>query len=136
MTMPHGEFHGRVVVEWLADGRNMLVIEPFHYVDQLGVIWDVPIDTVTDGASIPQAAWSMVGGPFSGKYRKAALVHDRYCDTRSRPWEDVHLMFWHAMRCAGVGEVKAEMLYRAVYAAGPRWDKDRKDLVYEYPEEW
>ena len=29
-----------------------------------------------DGASIPQALWSVYGNPLSGKFRIAALVHD------------------------------------------------------------
>lgn len=37
-------------------------------------------------------------------------------------WEDVHLMFYQACRCGGVGETKAKVMYYAVYNFGPRWE--------------
>lgn len=134
--MPYGRFEGVIQVEWLECGRRMALLHPFRYVDDKGLEWNVPAGYVTDGASIPQFLWGVAGGPFSGKYRKAAVVHDVYCDNRARSWEATHLMFWQAMLCAGVGEGKAEMLYRAVYLHGPRWDEHGKDLDYEYVEEW
>jgi len=30
----------------------------------------------TDGASIPRFFWRVVGSPFTGKYRRAAIFHD------------------------------------------------------------
>ena len=80
-----------------------------------------PAGSVVDGASIPQVFWSLVGGPFEGEYRNASVVHDVACDRKSEPWEAVHLMFYNACRCGGVGEKKAKLLYWAVYLGGPRW---------------
>jgi hypothetical protein len=59
--------------------------------------------------------------PFSGKYRKAAVIHDHYCESRIRPWQTVHNMFHKAMLAAGVDKVKADAMFAAVYAFGPRW---------------
>jgi hypothetical protein len=59
---PH--FVGRVLAEWLPDGRNMRLEEPFEYVDAGGRRWPVPKGISVDGASIPQVFWSIIGGPF------------------------------------------------------------------------
>src|ERR1035441_4686270 len=47
-----------------------------HNIDPDGLEWKAPKGLVTDGASIPQIAWTPVGGPFEGLYRLAAVVHD------------------------------------------------------------
>ena len=36
----------------------------------------VPVGFKTDGASIPRGFWWLIGSPFTGKYLRAALVHD------------------------------------------------------------
>jgi hypothetical protein len=54
-------------------------------------------------------------------YRDAALLHDKYCETKSRPWQAVHRMFYNAMRAARVGDTEANTLYYAVMLGGPRW---------------
>jgi hypothetical protein len=132
----HAHFEGRVVTEWLRDGRTMRMLEPFRFVDQLGVFWDCPVGAIVDGASIPQFLWSTTGGPYTGKYRMASVPHDVYCVTRSRSWEDTHKMFYEAMLAAGVKEAKASLLYAAVYHHGPRWDENGKDIESDLDEEW
>lgn len=109
------------LAEWLEDGRHMRLKRPFGYVEEGGGEWSVPEETVVDGASIPQAFWSLIGGPFSGPYRDASIVHDYYCDDRTRPWQDTHRVFYDAMRCSGVNAVRAKVMYYAVYRFGPRW---------------
>jgi hypothetical protein len=91
-------------------------------VDPKGKKWDAPKGVTVNGASIPQAFWSIIGGPWDGKYREASVIHDYYCDTRSEPWQDVHRTFYTAMRANGVEEVRAKMMYAAVYRFGPRWN--------------
>lgn len=103
------------------DGRNATVLAPITYFGPEGMEWPVPTGAVCDGASIPQAFWTIIGGPFEGKYRNASIVHDRYCVTKSRPWRVTHLMFWQAMRCSGVGAARAAVMYYAVRRFGPRW---------------
>ncbi len=105
----------------LADGRKAQVLEPISYVDAMELNWDVPAGAEVDGASIPRAFWSLIGGPFEGKYRDASIVHDIYCDSRERAWLATHRMFHEAMRCSGVSPPKAKIMYYAVYRFGPRW---------------
>lgn len=116
-----GYFEGKLVVEALIGGRDLRLVEPLSFVDGKGVRWDVPVGSMTDGASVPRAAWSLFP-PFSGRYRIAAVIHDRFCQTRERDWEDVHRMFFDAMIVAGVDRLSANTMYAAVYAFGPRWD--------------
>lgn len=109
------------LTEWLDDGRSMQLKRPFGYVAMNNREWNVPIDTIVDGASIPRVFWSLIGGPFEGSYRNASIVHDHFCDTRTQPWPDVHRMFHDAMLCSGVPGLKARIMYYAVYRFGPRW---------------
>lgn len=106
----------------LDDGRKAKLIEPISYHQRDGTQWPVPADANLDGASIPRPLWSIIGGPFEGKYRNASIVHDRYCDTEERSWQDTHRMFYDAMRCSGVDSVKARVMFYAVYRFGPRWE--------------
>ena len=115
-----GRFVGELVVKFAPDGRNVILDEPFAYVDQRGIEWTVPIGTETDGASVPPIFWAMYP-PFTGSYRLAAVIHDRYCRTEERTWEETHEVFYNAMRAADVGEKTAKLLYSAVYYYGPRW---------------
>jgi len=117
-----GQFEGKIVATWLDDdGRKMELNKEFAYVDPRGKRWVAPQGSVVDGASIPELFWSVTGGPFTGKYRQASVVHDVACVDKKEPWEDVHLMFYEACLCGGVEEKKAKLMYWAVYNYGPRW---------------
>jgi hypothetical protein len=116
-----GRFTGGLIFRFGADGRTMILQVPFGYIDPVGRVWDVPPGTETDGASIPWPLWSIIGAPFEGKYRDAAVVHDYFCQVQSRPWRETHLVFVQAMRAAGVGERQAKLMYAGVYYFGPRW---------------
>ncbi|MGE0628876.1 MAG: DUF1353 domain-containing protein [Hyphomicrobiaceae bacterium] len=83
-------FQGDVVATWLRDGRQMELVKSFAFVDSRGRKWPVPKGAKVDGASIPRVLWSAIGSPYLGKYRRASVVHDYYCDTMSRPWKEVH----------------------------------------------
>lgn len=125
----YGRFIGRVVTEWLEEpgpDRRMRVLEPFTYEDPNGGRWPVPAGTIVDGASIPRFLWGPVGSPFTGDYRNASVVHDYYCDTRSRPWKDVHRVFYYGSVAGGVEPITAKNMYLAVYVAGPRWSSNAK----------
>ena len=98
---------------------------PFTYRDPNGLEWTAPAGEVVDGASIPKPAWSLVGGPFSGKYLKAAIIHDYYCCAKSREYHSTHHAFWLGMLAAGIGRVQANMMWAAVRFAGPeQWVVD------------
>jgi hypothetical protein len=116
-----GRYLGRLILEPLPDGRLMRLVEPFGFLDDEEKRWPVPVGTKVDGASIPQPLWSVMGGPFEGRYRDASVIHDYYCDVRSEPSRAVHRVFYNAMRASGVSALRAKLMFAAVYFAGPRW---------------
>jgi hypothetical protein len=118
-----GHFKGEAIARFLPDGRNVQLVQPFGYVDPSGQNWDVPVGAETDGTTIPRQLWVSYP-PFTGQYRLAAIVHDYYCETKTRGWKETHEVFYHAMRTAGVAERQAKVMYAAVYRFGPRWGDD------------
>lgn len=125
----YGWFEGEVITKWDVEGRKMILTQPFRYIDPAGGRWHAPKGAVIDGASIPRFAWSIIGGPFEGKYRNASVIHDIACIEKKRPWELVHLTFYYAMRAAGVDSTLASIMYAAVYHFGPRWTVSITDVV-------
>ena len=105
------------------DGRRFVLESDFAYEDNNGRTWLAPTDLLTDGATIPSLFWSVIGGPWDGLYREAAVVHDAFCCAQTARWQDVHRMFYQAMRCSGVGKVQAKTMFYAVWLGGPRWTK-------------
>lgn len=115
-----GHFRGQLRLE-LVGGRDARLSAPFSYVDPRGTEWSAPRGSIVNGASIPQAFWSFIGGPWDGAYRQASVVHDVACESMHTSWQDTHRMFYEACRCGGVDERTAKMMYWAVYHFGPRW---------------
>src|SRR5260370_28317223 len=116
-----GHYSGYVEARWENDGRTMTLLSELRYTDPQGVVWIAPAGSVVDGASIPRSLWSIMGGPFEGKYRNAAVLHDVAYEQRNRPWEDCDRMFYNAMRCSGVGAVEAKTMFYALYRFGHHW---------------
>ena len=118
-----GAYQDPVQVEFGPDGRNLILLREFRYTGPrpAAVLWKAKRESVVDGASIPPPFWPIIGSPLVGLYRDASVLHDVACDEKNRPWEEVHLMFYHAMRCSGVSIAKAKTMYWAVYHFGPRW---------------
>jgi hypothetical protein len=116
-----GSYEGEVVTKWISEDREMELVEPFTYVDPSGRRWTATPGSVINGASIPSAFWSVIGGPFEGRFRKASVLHDVACEKQAESWQEVHRMFYNACRCSRVGVGKAQTMYWAVYQFGPRW---------------
>lgn len=118
-------FQGEVETRWLRQpgkDRDMRLLTDFAFLDSRGVRWDAPAGRVINGASIPEIFWSqVVGTPYVGDYRRATVLHDVACDDQTRPHEEVHRMFYEAMRCDGVPEDRALLMYTAVRLFGPKW---------------
>ena len=118
---PWGYYSGYPETRWDPDGRTMTLLNELRYTDPQGQVWIAPAGSVVDGASIPRSLWSLMGGPFEGKYRNASVLHDVAYDDKKRPWEDCDRMFYNAMRCSGVGAVEAKTMYYALYKFGHHW---------------
>lgn len=105
--------------------RSIQLLNQVRFVDSKNVTWVAPKGTWVDGASIPQFAWSLVGGPLDGPYRDASIIHDVYCESRSRPWKQVHRVFYEGLLARDVPMEKALTMYAAVMKYGPRWTVSR-----------
>jgi len=116
-------WEGQPTVTFLPDGRGVKLVSDLAYVDEEGTRWAVPAGAQVDGASIPRLFWSVIGGPFEGSYRDASIVHDWYCDRRTRTWQATHRVFYEAMLTSGVSLAKAKVMYFAVRWQGPRWSE-------------
>ena len=121
-------FSGPVQTEWLPDGRKMKLLKRLTYAAKNGVKWVAPKGAIIDGASIPQLLWSLSGSPYCGKYRRASVLHDVYCQTRKCSTDHTHRMFYEAMLDDGVDQETAEQMYFAVKNFGPNWDAEGKDI--------
>jgi len=128
----YGTFSGQPVVEFLPGGRNVKLREEITFTDSNNREWHVPSGVKTNGASIPRFLWVNYP-PFTGKYRIAAVIHDHYCVTKDRKWQQVHRMFYDAMRAAGVKIATAKAMYAAVYLFGPRWAGRSQSIVLPNP---
>lgn len=115
-----GSYEGTVKTEWLPNGQ-MRLLENFVYTDPDGNRWSAPKGAMVNGASIPPTFWSILGSPYTGKYRAASVIHDVACIEKKQPSDKVHLAFYYAMRASGVPDVQAKIMYAAVYNFGPRW---------------
>jgi hypothetical protein len=116
-----GHYSGYVEARWENDGRNMTLLSELRYRDPDGVVWIAPAGSVVDGASIPRSLWSLMGGPFEGKYRNASVLHDVSYDQHTKPWQECDHMFYNAMRCSGVSAVEAGTMYYALRKFGRHW---------------
>jgi hypothetical protein len=116
-----GYYSGEPITKWNSDGRTMTLLTELRYTDPRGEVWVAPAGSVVDGASIPRYLWSIMGGPFEGKYRNASVLHDVAYGEKKRPWQDCDRMFYYAMRCSGVNAVEAKTMYYALYKFGHHW---------------
>lgn len=118
---PWGYYSGPIDTRWETDGRTMILLNELRYTDPKGVVWIAPSGSRIDGASIPRALWSFMGGPFEGKYRNASVLHDVAYDQKNKPPAEVDRMFYNAMRCSGVGVTEAKTMYYALLRFGRHW---------------
>lgn len=128
LAFKKGSFQGPLDVRFMSvmsgDGyavEMVQLLKSFSYRDSNGVEWEVPKGFLSDGASIPVELWIVVGGPYSGPYRDAAVIHDYFCYTKKRKWEDAHNVFLEAALNRGTPEWKAQYMYAGILFKGPRW---------------
>ncbi|WDH32407.1 DUF1353 domain-containing protein [Pseudomonas chlororaphis] len=131
-----GKFDGiPAQIELDDNGCSARLLRAITYHGPKVLEWPVPVGAWLDGASIPRIFWSIIGGPFEGKYRTASIIHDHYCIIQTRSWRETHLMFHDAMRCSGVGKAQATVMYYAVYRFGPRWVESGLELLTDAADE-
>lgn len=123
-------FVGELHVTLLLGGRFVRTDHPFLFIDKHGVEWAVRRGLISDGATIPRLFWPLIGGPFEGNHRRAAILHDAAYADQFRPRREADAMLFAAMRCDGGALADSIVIYLAVRAFGwLAWkhDKQRKE---------
>lgn len=126
----YGAFPAEPEVRLVGD-REIILLKPFLFLDRKGREWKVPKNYKADGASIPSVFWSFVGGPLSGGYRDASIVHDYFCERKTIESSVVHKTFYDGMLARGVAERKAKIMYKAVSWFGPNWKRSENGVPNE-----
>lgn len=114
-------------------GKNCFALED-DYSFTIGAleIW-IPAGFAWNGASIPQALWSELGGRFEPETMLPSLEHDfnYLCHCVDRDTADKH--FHDHCRANGMSRLKAEAMYEALHAFGEtHWatsEEDRKEIA-------
>jgi hypothetical protein len=75
----------------------------------------------SDGASIPDFAYSIAGHPFEYRGLRAALWHDLNCRIKVLPWKLVHQTFNDIMKYDNMVGWRRILRYQTVRWFGPRW---------------
>ena len=123
-----GIFKGDLVLKKYTPYSYKLV-KPISYTTNKGKEWIVPIGFLTDGASIPKIAWSIVGSPLTGRYTKAAVVHDQFYALVNVKRSYADKIFLEAMKELKVGWLKRKTMYWAVRLySWTIWNKRKKKL--------
>jgi hypothetical protein len=119
-----GFFEGRVLVEWLDDPfvPTMRLVESFEYHEASGRVWKVPAGHVVKGRGMPPLFRDLIGQPFQGGFRKAAIVYDYTTQAMEEPWDEAQLMFLEASMAEGVIQSEAKVMYLLLRAQGSRWE--------------
>ena len=155
--MSHGTFSGEPHTAWLSDDgtedRRMRLLDDFTFTDSgRSTVWRAPAGSLVDGASIPRALWTSVGSPYTGDYRRAAIVHDVACvgpAANAKKRRAADRMFFHACRAGGCSTWQATVLYlgvrvgtaasdvpawkaaNAMQKTGPRMKRSGAELAFE-----
>jgi hypothetical protein len=89
-----------------------------------GEVIEVPAGFVSDGASIPRFAWTLIGHPLHRRVRRSGVLHDFECRYQL-PWSSTtaHRRFGRALRVDGLGSTRAWIMERSVRGFGPRWQR-------------
>ena len=104
-------------------------------VESLGYKITVKKEFDFDGASIPQALWSVYGNPLTDKYKIAALVHDVLYASQIVSRELSDEIFLDLMKQHKVGYIKRQTMYYSVRSAGwYSWKQLTKEELEKYKE--
>lgn len=106
------------------------LIAPFQYHNP-PIEAEVPIGFKSDGASIPQIAFSLIGGPWTGRYAKSALIHDYMYWEHTYTRYKIDRMFLEMMTILGVPWWRRWLMYQAVRLFGwiPWRNYNKKKLI-------
>jgi len=98
------------------DGEKFLLLTPLIYRTHAKRLYSVPAGFVTDFASIPRALWWRY--PKSGKWNRAAVLHDYLYVHNGVSRLDADRLFYEALKACDVNWWTRRVFYRAVRLGG------------------
>ena len=108
------------------------VVEPLVYENDVMIIQVNPKFDF-DGASVPQALWSLGLSPMTGGYQRSAALHDALYAGEVFDRAICDQLFLDAMKSDGVGYLKRYAMYWAVRCAGwAVWKGHKREEVEKY----
>lgn len=114
-----GEFLDPLLSEMFMENgrRNVRLLTHFEYLYKKDYLISVPFGFVSDGASIPEFAWSLVGHPFD-EYLEAAIIHDYLYRNGIGTKHKADVIFLQGMKDLKVNIVKRRIMYWCVVGFG------------------
>lgn len=123
-----GTFFDPLLLEF-GDGREWKLIQAFRYWHDDGTLpgrsFTVPAGFETDFASVPRFFWRVF--PPTGRYGKAAVLHDFLYRTGAVPRREADAIFFDAMKSLGVFFPTRWLMWLAVRVFG--WTAYRKSAT-------
>lgn len=111
------------------DTYRFITLSELSYTTKKDITHTVPIDFITDGASIPKIFWSWIGSPFTGLYKRPSLIHDWLYATQNTTRLYADRIFLEGMQDRKVSFWKRQMMFYAVRFRGwIPWNKRKKIL--------
>lgn len=111
-------FIGNLDTRLLVDGVNVMLLADFGFQsDKYGTTITAKREFRTDGATIMRVLWTITGSPFTGKYRRAAVIHDWLCVNGGELGVDratADGIFLEAMRCDGYDVIRSRIKWLCV----------------------
>jgi hypothetical protein len=119
-----GEFEGKVVVEPLDEPfvPSIRVVEDFGFRQATGKFWKVSRGEAFHGKGWPPLLCDLVGSPYEGKFRDAALVYESATQRRTEKWDEAQRMLFEASITEGVAPQDAKVMYLLLAVQGSRWE--------------
>lgn len=118
-----------LIVCLLDDGNTWKLMEPFDYsIGDLSSGWkiEVPAGFVTDFASVPRILWNIL--PPTGKYGKAAVLHDWLYHRQEYTRAFTDSIFAEAMDALGVPAITRGAMYLGVRIGGwVAWNQHKRE---------
>ena len=112
-------------------GRDLIeLVDTLIYFDNRSrELFVVPVGFICNGASIPQALWSMFGSPFDFELRQSAVLHDLLYRNNAITKIASDQMFYDALRETGMSYFKAQSLFIGVKVFGNKAYNKKQESI-------
>lgn len=108
---------GDLVLNFVSRSDSSILMSDLEYQNKKYKV-SVKKGLETDGASIPKFLWSIVGSPYLGSYRKAAIIHDGLYRTHKLSKTKSDFLFLEMMKSQNVHFLKRHLIFLGVFLFG------------------